>query len=84
VSPLLSLAPAVLAIAQVSGAPTERASRPVGEPVAVAVSATVTILRPAVIDIDAEARRAGDDRQGGTRARQRRIDAAGTIWIDFS
>jgi hypothetical protein len=81
-SPVLSLGSALLVAAQSVGADGD--ARAGGEPVAIAVSATVTVLRSAVIDFAPEAQTDGRDREARTIARQRRVDAAGTVWIDFS
>lgn len=52
-------------------------------PVAVTASASVRILRPAVIDIASEAGEA-EGREGDRTGRQRRTDQAGTLWIEFT
>jgi hypothetical protein len=42
------------------------------------------VVRPAAIDFKREVEAVRDDRQGGAMARQRRANAQGTIWIEFS
>jgi hypothetical protein len=66
-----------------SGGPGEAIGYAGRGPVAEPATATVRVLRPARIVREDEATK---DRGGqGSRAeRQRRIDPAGTIWIEFS
>ncbi|KEO89290.1 hypothetical protein EH32_03950 [Erythrobacter litoralis] len=84
-SAALSLASGLLLAAQsVQVSPSGLAARPARESVGVASSATVRVVRPAAIDFKREVEAVRDDRQGGAMARQRRADAQGTIWIEFS
>jgi hypothetical protein len=85
----MSLAPCLgygllLAAQSVQISPADRNGKQVRGPMAVSVEVTVRVLRPAVIDLAREVEREGNDREAGGTPRQRRIDAAGTVWIEFS
>ncbi|QIQ87105.1 hypothetical protein [Erythrobacter sp.] len=81
-STAFTLASAFVFTAQAALPAGDEAAPPRTGPVAVAASASVRVIRPAVIDIDAEV----DAQRAARRERdsQRRVDSAGTIWIEFS
>lgn len=74
---------AAQAAGQAAGEPPAPASR---GPVAVtaSASASVRVLRPARVDIARWREERPEDTARTMRARQGRVDAAGTIWIEFS
>lgn len=81
----LPLATGLLLAAQsLQLSPTDGKVRQAAEPVAVSVGATVRVLRPAVIDHSREAGHEPDGPEESGPSRQRRVDAAGTVWIEFS
>jgi len=86
---LMSLAPCLgyglLMVAQsVQISPAAPSAKQAGDPIAVSVGVTVRVLRPAVIDLARDVEREGIDREEGGPFRQLRVDAAGTVWIEFS
>lgn len=79
----MSLAAALLLLAQsatpmAADAPVSRAS-----PVAEQVRASVTVLRPARVSISRDGA-VEVDSTADPRTVQRRRDAAGTVWVEFS
>ncbi|MEQ8411629.1 MAG: hypothetical protein RIC51_06980 [Erythrobacter sp.] len=72
---------AAQAVAQPVGESDPAASR---EPVAVVATATVRVIRPAVIDFAQGGAGDRDDEADAERRRQRRVDKSGTTWIEFS
>lgn len=85
----MSLAPSLaygllMAAQSVQVSPADPIAKQVRDPIAVSTQVTVRVLRPAVIDLAREVEREGNDREAGGPSRQRRVDAAGTVWIEFS
>lgn len=79
----LDLLAGLVLVAQAAAPAAGEMSAPRAE-VAVTASASVRVLRPARVDIARWREERQEDTARTTRARQGRVDAAGTIWIEFS
>lgn len=80
----MSLAAALVLIAQAASPGVAAPAAERGSAIAEQVRASVTVLRPARISVAAEGGKLSVDAPANGQSVQRSRDAAGTLWVEFS